>query len=63
MLTESDGRYKTMYQVDRNTERLILDASVGDDYDVDVALELDYWTLRDFEDVLPSYQPTAAEDT
>ena len=49
-----------MHQVDRNTEQLTLDASVGDDYDV--AVELDYWTVQDFEDVLPSYLPTAAED-
>lgn len=49
-----------MYQVDRETEHLILEANIGEDYDV--PQELEYWTVRDFENVLPSYKPTAAED-
>ncbi len=48
-----------MYAIERETQRLILEAGTGDD---DTPEELEYWTVGDFEDVLPSPEPIAAAD-
>ncbi len=49
-----------MYKIDTATERLTLKTETDDDYDI--SQELEYWTINDFEDVLPSHQPTFAND-
>ncbi len=48
-----------MYPIAKETERLILEADAGDDYDA--SQELEYWTINDFEDVLPLPQPISHE--
>ncbi len=49
-----------MYKIDTATERLTLKTEADDDYDI--SQELEYWTINDFEDVLPSHQPTVANN-
>ncbi len=49
-----------MYKIDTSTERLTLTIDTNNGFDV--PHELEYWTINDFEDVLPSHQPTVAND-
>ena len=49
-----------MHRIDTATERLTLTIDTNDDYGV--PQELEYWTIKDFEDVLPSHQPTVTND-
>ena len=49
-----------MYEIDTSTKRLTLTSGTNGDFDV--PQELECWTINDFEDVLPSHQPTFAND-
>ena len=48
-----------MQKVDKKTDRLNPDEDLCGDYDVPE--EIDYWSINEFEDVLPANEPMAAE--
>ncbi len=49
-----------MQQIEREIEQLFLDRCLWGDYAIPE--ELEHWTASDFDDVLMSYQPIAADE-
>ena len=49
-----------MYQIEKEIERLLLDPGLWGDHFVPE--ELEHWRTSDFEDVLMSYEPIAADE-